>query len=184
MIEMEKPLVCTEIQEAKKILEAALLCAVAPIKTKVLCKLFVEPVSPGRVQQLLEALRMDWSERGVELVELASGWRFQSKPAMRPFLERLHSGAPPRYSRAVLEVLAVIAYRQPVTRGDIEDVRGVAVGASLLRQLEARGWIEVVGQRDVPGHPALFATTRHFLDDLGLKTLAALPGLSTEHIAV
>jgi len=134
-------------------------------------------VSADTVRTLLEDLKRDWSGRGVELVGLASGWRFQSKPAMRSYLDRLHPEKPPKYSRAVLETLAIIAYRQPVTRGDIEEIRGVTVNTQVVKQLEDRGWIEVIGHRDVPGRPALYATTRQFLDDLGLTALDELPPL-------
>ncbi|TDV11596.1 SMC-Scp complex subunit ScpB [Paraburkholderia caballeronis] len=164
-------------QEAKIVLETALICAQEPLKLGDLRKLFADDVSADTVRTLLDDLRREWSGRGVELVGLASGWRFQSKPSMRPYLERLHPEKPPRYSRAVLETLAIIAYRQPVTRGDIEEIRGVTVNTQVVKQLEDRGWIEVIGHRDVPGRPALYATTRQFLDDLGLKALDELPPL-------
>jgi len=164
-------------QEAKIVLETALICAQEPLKLSELRKLFADSVSADTVRTLLEDLRQDWSGRGVELVGLASGWRFQSKPAMRSFLDRLHPEKPPKYSRAVLETLAIIAYRQPVTRGDIEEIRGVTVNTQVVKQLEDRGWIEVIGHRDVPGRPALYATTRQFLDDLGLQALDELPPL-------
>jgi len=164
-------------QEAKIVLETALICAQEPLKLGELRKLFVDEVSADTVRALLDDLRREWSGRGVELVALASGWRFQSKPSMRPYLDRLHPEKPPKYSRAVLETLAIIAYRQPVTRGDIEEIRGVTVNTQVVKQLEDRGWIEVIGHRDVPGRPALYATTRHFLDDLGLKALDELPPL-------
>src|SRR6201994_3946864 len=165
-------------QEAKIVLETALICAQEPLKLGELRKLFADGVSADTVRTLLEDLRQDWSGRGVELVGLASGWRFQSKPAMRSYLDRLHPEKPPKYSRAVLETLAIIAYRQPVTRGDIEEIRGVTVNTQVVKQLEDRGWIEVIGHRDVPGRPALYATTRQFLDDLGLKALDELPPLA------
>ncbi|OAJ54369.1 SMC-Scp complex subunit ScpB [Paraburkholderia ginsengiterrae] len=165
-------------QEAKIVLETALICAQEPLKLAELRKLFADGVSADTVRTLLEDLRQDWSGRGVELVGLASGWRFQSKPAMRSYLDRLHPEKPPKYSRAVLETLAIIAYRQPVTRGDIEEIRGVTVNTQVVKQLEDRGWIEVIGHRDVPGRPALYATTRQFLDDLGLKALDELPPLA------
>ncbi|HEX7909136.1 MAG TPA: SMC-Scp complex subunit ScpB [Paraburkholderia sp.] len=165
-------------QEAKIVLETALICAQEPLKLAELRKLFADGVSADTVRTLLEDLRQDWSGRGVELVGLASGWRFQSKPAMRSYLDRLHPEKPPKYSRAVLETLAIIAYRQPVTRGDIEEIRGVTVNTQVVKQLEDRGWIEVIGHRDVPGRPALYATTRQFLDDLGLKALDELPQLA------
>lgn len=164
-------------QEAKIVLETALICAQEPLKLGELRKLFADGVSVDTVRTLLEDLKQDWSGRGVELVGLASGWRFQSKPAMRSYLDRLHPEKPPKYSRAVLETLAIIAYRQPVTRGDIEEIRGVTVNTQVVKQLEDRGWIEVIGHRDVPGRPALYATTRQFLDDLGLKALDELPPL-------
>jgi len=165
-------------QEAKIVLETALICAQEPLKLGELRKLFADGVSADTVRTLLEDLRQDWSGRGVELVGLASGWRFQSKPAMRSYLDRLHPEKPPKYSRAVLETLAIIAYRQPVTRGDIEEIRGVTVNTQVVKQLEDRGWIEVIGHRDVPGRPALYVTTRQFLDDLGLKALDELPPLA------
>jgi segregation and condensation protein B len=164
-------------QEAKIVLETALICTQEPLKIGELRKLFADDVSADTVRNLLEDLRHEWSGRGVELVGLASGWRFQSKPAMRTYLDRLHPEKPPRYSRAVLETLAIIAYRQPVTRGDIEEIRGVTVNTQVVKQLEDRNWIEVIGHRDVPGRPALYATTRQFLDDLGLKSLDELPPL-------
>ncbi|CAB3779042.1 Segregation and condensation protein B [Paraburkholderia caffeinitolerans] len=164
-------------QEAKIVLETALICTQEPLKIGDLRKLFVDDISADTVRNLLEDLRSEWSGRGVELVGLASGWRFQSKPAMRTYLDRLHPEKPPRYSRAVLETLAIIAYRQPVTRGDIEEIRGVTVNTQVVKQLEDRNWIEVIGHRDVPGRPALYATTRQFLDDLGLKSLEELPPL-------
>lgn len=165
-------------QEAKIVLETALICAQEPLKLGELRKLFADGVSADTVRTLLEDLKQDWSGRGVELVGLASGWRFQSKPAMRSYLDRLHPEKPPKYSRAVLETLAIIAYRQPVTRGDIEEIRGVTVNTQVVKQLEDRGWIEVIGHRDVPGRPALYATTRQFLDDLGLSALDELPPLA------
>ncbi|WP_028219156.1 SMC-Scp complex subunit ScpB [Paraburkholderia oxyphila] len=164
-------------QEAKIVLETALICTQEPLKIGDLRKLFADDISADTVRNLLEDLRHEWSGRGVELVGLASGWRFQSKPAMRTYLDRLHPEKPPRYSRAVLETLAIIAYRQPVTRGDIEEIRGVTVNTQVVKQLEDRNWIEVIGHRDVPGRPALYATTRQFLDDLGLKSLEELPPL-------
>ncbi len=164
-------------QEAKIVLETALICAQEPLKLGELRKLCADAVSADTVRTLLEDLKQDWTGRGVELVGLASGWRFQSKPAMRSYLDRLHPEKPPKYSRAVLETLAIIAYRQPVTRGDIEEIRGVTVNTQVVKQLEDRGWIEVIGHRDVPGRPALYATTRQFLDDLGLKALDELPPL-------
>ncbi|HTH75957.1 MAG TPA: SMC-Scp complex subunit ScpB [Trinickia sp.] len=164
-------------QEAKIVLETALICAQEPLKVSDLRMLFADGVSADTVRALLEDLRNEWSGRGVELVALATGWRFQSKPAMRTYLDRLHPEKPPKYSRAVLETLAIIAYRQPVTRGDIEEIRGVTVNTQVVKQLEDRSWIEVIGHRDVPGRPALYATTKQFLDDLGLKALDELPPL-------
>ncbi|MEX3527283.1 MAG: SMC-Scp complex subunit ScpB [Burkholderia sp.] len=164
-------------QEAKIVLETALICAQEPLKLGDLRQLFADTVSADTVRTLLEELKEAWSGRGVELVALATGWRFQSKPAMRVYLDRLHPEKPPKYSRAVLETLAIIAYRQPVTRGDIEEIRGVTVNTQIVKQLEDRGWIEVIGHRDVPGRPALYATTKQFLDDLGLKALDDLPAL-------
>ncbi|WP_248319994.1 SMC-Scp complex subunit ScpB [Caballeronia sp. Sq4a] len=164
-------------QEAKIVLETALICAQEPLRVSELRKLFAEDISADTVRTLLEGLQADWTGRGVELVALASGWRFQSKPAMRTYLDRLNPEKPPKYSRAVLETLAIIAYRQPVTRGDIEEIRGVTVNTQVVKQLEDRGWIEVIGHRDVPGRPALYATTKQFLDDLGLTALDELPAL-------
>jgi segregation and condensation protein B len=171
-------------QEARIVLETALICAQEPLRLSELRKLFVDGVSADTVRALLEELRGEWSGRGVELVSLATGWRFQSKPAMRTYLDRLHPEKPPKYSRAVLETLAIIAYRQPVTRGDIEEIRGVAVSTQVVKQLEDRDWIEVIGHRDVPGRPALYATTKHFLDDLGLKALDELPSLVSPDAAL
>lgn len=163
--------------EAQQILEAALLCAGRPLPLAELVALFDGTLTRTEVLAALHDLRQAWQGRGLALVEVADGWRFQSRPHVHPFLQRLHPEKPPRYSRAVLETLAVIAYRQPVTRGDIEAIRGVTLGTPILRQLEERGWIEVVGHRDTVGRPALYATTRQFLDDMGLPSLAALPAL-------
>ncbi|QCP49975.1 SMC-Scp complex subunit ScpB [Trinickia violacea] len=171
-------------QEAKIVLETALICAQEPLKIGDMRKLFADAVSADTVRTLLEDLKQDWSGRGVELVGLASGWRFQSKPAMRSYLDRLHPEKPPKYSRAVLETLAIVAYRQPVTRGDIEEIRGVTVNTQVVKQLEDRNWIEVIGHRDVPGRPALYATTKQFLDDLGLKALDELPALDDPAAAI
>ena len=164
-------------QEAKVVLEAALLIAERPLPLAELRKLFAEEVNADTLRALLDDLRGDWAGRGVELTALATGWRFQSTAAMRPYLERLNPERPPRYSRAVLETLAIVAYRQPVTRGDIEEIRGVAVTPQVIKTLEERGWIEAIGTRETPGRPALFATTRQFLDDLGLRSLEELPPL-------
>lgn len=167
--------------EIIRVLETALLCADAPLPLSELRKLFPpEDVSADDLRRLLFVLQLDWSEKGLELVCLASGWRFQSRPEMQKFLERLNPEKPPRYSRAVLETLAIIAWRQPVTRGDIEDIRGVTVSSQIVKALEERGWIEVLGHRDAPGRPALFGTTRQFLDDLGLRTLDDLPALESQ----
>jgi segregation and condensation protein B len=165
-------------QEAKIVLETALICAQEPLKVGDLRRLFADAVSADTVRALLEDLRGEWIGRGVELVSLATGWRFQSRPAMRSYLDRLNPEKPPKYSRAVLETLAIVAYRQPVTRGDIEEIRGVTVNTQVVKQLEDRSWIEVIGHRDVPGRPALYATTKQFLDDLGLQALDQLPPLS------
>ncbi|MBC2770487.1 SMC-Scp complex subunit ScpB [Pusillimonas sp. 7-48] len=167
--------------EIIRVLETALLCADATLPLSELRKLFPpEDVSADDLRRLLSVLQLDWSEKGLELVCLASGWRFQSRPEMQKFLERLNPEKPPRYSRAVLETLAIIAWRQPVTRGDIEDIRGVTVSSQIVKTLEERGWIEVLGHRDAPGRPALFGTTRQFLDDLGLRTLDDLPALESQ----
>lgn len=163
--------------ETKIVLEAALLASQSPVAIADLRKLFDEEIGADTLRRLLEELRESWHDRGVELVNLASGWRFQTRPAFQKYLERINPEKPPRYSRAVLETLAIIAYRQPVTRGDIEDVRGVVVSTEVIKRLEDRGWIDIVGHRDVPGRPALYATTRAFLDDLSLRTLQELPPL-------
>jgi segregation and condensation protein B len=173
--------------EAKRVVETALLCAREPLSIPALKKLFADVDANGRqvgagvgadtIKILLEELRQDWQGRGIELVGLASGWRFQSRPAMKPYLDRLSPEKPPKYSRATLETLAIIAYRQPVTRGDIEEIRGVAVNSQTIKMLEDRGWIDVVGHREVVGRPALLGTTRQFLDDLGLASLSQLPPL-------
>jgi segregation and condensation protein B len=164
-------------QDAKRVLETALICAQAPLSLREMRVLFDDQVGPDTVRTLLDELARDWEGRGVELVALASGWRFQSRPEMREYLDRLNPEKPPRYSRAVLETLAIVAYRQPVTRGDIEDIRGVTVSSQIVKQLEDRGWIEAIGYREAPGRPALYATTRQFLDDLGLASLDQLPPL-------
>lgn len=162
-------------QDAKRVLEAALLCADQALSMRDMQTLFADELALDVLQELLDALRHDWSLRGLMLVPVATGWRFQSQPDVQVYLDRLHPEKPPRYSRAVLETLAIIAYRQPVTRGDIEQIRGVGVSTPIVRQLEDRGWIEVIGHREGPGRPALYATTRHFLDDLGLHSLRQLP---------
>lgn len=163
--------------DAKRILEAALLTAPEPLAVSDLKRLFDEDLGADVLKKLLAELREEWSGRAVELVQLASGWRFQTRAEFRPYVERLFPEKPPRYSRAVMETLAIIAYRQPVTRGDIEDIRGVTVSTQIVQSLEARGWIDVVGHRETPGRPALYATTKKFLDDLGLRTLEELPPL-------
>lgn len=171
--------------EAILVLETALLCAVQPMQISDMRKLFGddEQFDHATVRRLLETLQGNWADAGLELVQLASGWRFQSRPAMQRYLERLSPEKPPKYSRAVMETLAIVAWRQPVTRGDIEDIRGVTVSSQIVKALEDRGWIEVIGHRDAPGRPALFGTTRQFLDDLGLRALDELPPLETAHAA-
>ena len=163
--------------EAKRILEAALLASPEPVGIAELKRLFDGTVSPDTVRNLLIELAEEWKGRAVELVNVASGWRFQTRPDFQPYLERLSPEKPPRYSRAVLETLAIIAYRQPVTRGDIEEIRGVTVSTQIMQSLENRGWIDIVGHRETPGRPALYATTRKFLDDLGMRSLEELPPL-------
>lgn len=169
--------------EAKKVLETALLCAHEPLSISDMRKLFAESddaheqVGADTIKAILEELRNDWTDKGIEIVSLSTGWRFQSRPEMKKYLERLNPEKPPKYTRATLETLAIIAYRQPVTRGDIEEIRGVTVNSQTIKMLEDRGWIEAIGHRDVPGRPALFATTRQFLDDLGLTSLDQLPPL-------
>jgi segregation and condensation protein B len=165
--------------DAKRILETALICSQQPLPLRELRVLFNDELGADTIKALLEDLQNEWAQRGVELVHVASGWRFQSRPQMREYLDRLHPEKPPKYTRAVLETLAIIAYRQPVTRGDMEDIRGVTINALIIKQLEDRGWVEVIGHREAPGRPALFATTRQFLDDLGLESLDQLPVLDT-----
>lgn len=165
--------------DAKRILETALICSPQPLQLRDMRVLFDDGVGLDTLKVLLQELQQDWAQRGVELVSVATGWRFQSRPEMREYLDRLHPEKPPRYTRATLETLAIIAYRQPVTRGDMEDIRGVTVNSLLLKQLEDRGWIEVIGHRATIGRPELFATTQHFLDDLGLESLDQLPLLDT-----
>jgi segregation and condensation protein B len=166
------------LPDAKRILEAALLSAQEPLSLRDLRLLFNDQESNDGLRSMLADLERDWQGRGIELVSVASGWRFQTRPEIRPYLDRLNPEKPPRYSRAALETLAIVAYRQPVTRGDIEDIRGVGVGSPIVKQLEDRGWIEAIGYREAPGRPALYATTRRFLDDLGLTSLARLPALA------
>ncbi len=161
--------------DAKRVLETALICSHQPIQIRDLRVLFSDALGADTIRTLLEELQLDWAQRGVELVQVATGWRFQSRPEMREFLDRLNPEKPPKYSRAVMETLAIIAYRQPVTRGDMEDVRGVTINSLVLKQLEDRGWVEVIGHRETVGRPALYATTRQFLDDLGLASLDQLP---------
>jgi segregation and condensation protein B len=161
----------------KRVLEAALLSNAEPLSLADLKKLFDDEMESETLLGLLEELRSEWSERSVELVNVSSGWRFQVRPQYQSYLDRLNPQKPPRYSRAVLETLAIIAYRQPVTRGDIEEIRGVSVSSGILKALEGRGWIDEVGHREVPGRPALYSTTRTFLDDLNLKSLDQLPPL-------
>ncbi|MCM8595839.1 SMC-Scp complex subunit ScpB [Accumulibacter sp.] len=161
----------------RKVLEAVLLSAREPLSLADLRKVFADQLAGDVVRSLLDELRAEWGDRPLELLQVASGWRFRTRAEFMPYLERLNPERPPRYSRAVLETLAIIAYRQPVTRGDIEDIRGVSVATQVIRVLEERGWIDVVGHRDTPGRPALLATTRKFLDDLGLRSLADLPPL-------
>jgi len=163
--------------EAKRVLEAALLASQEPLGVLELKRLFEGEVNAETLRHLLAEIAEEWKGRAVELVSLASGWRFQTRPELQPYLDRLFPEKAPRYSRAVMETLAIIAYRQPVTRGDIEDVRGVSVSGQIIQALENRGWIDVVGQRETPGRPALYATTRQFLDDLGLRSLEELPPL-------
>ncbi|TWI65486.1 segregation and condensation protein B [Pseudoduganella lurida] len=173
--------------EAKRVLETALLCAREPLSVHSLKKLFVDGDDAGRspedgvpsetIKGLLAELQQEWQGRGLEVVSLATGWRFQSRPEMKQYLDRLNPEKPQKYSRATLETLAIIAYRQPVTRGDIEEIRGVAVNSQTVKMLEDRGWVDVVGHRDVLGRPALLGTTKQFLDDLGLQSLSQLPPL-------
>jgi len=171
------PGVDVDITHVKRVLEAALLSTTEPLTVQQLKRLFGGQVQSDNIRKVLDELKDEWSERSIELTAVASGWRFRVKPMYQEFLDRISSEKPPRYSRAVLETLAIVAYRQPVTRGDIEEIRGVAVSPATLKALEERGWIESVGQRETPGRPALFATTRKFLDDLNLRSLEELPPL-------
>ncbi|MBO9514423.1 MAG: SMC-Scp complex subunit ScpB [Variovorax sp.] len=161
--------------DAKRILETALICSTQPLPVRELRVLFDDELGADTIKSLLNELQEEWTQRGLELVSVGSGWRFQSRPEMRDHLDRLHPEKPPRYTRAALETLAIIAYRQPVTRGDMEDIRGVTINSQILKQLEDRSWIEVIGHRETVGRPALYATTRQFLDDLGLASLDQLP---------
>jgi len=164
--------------QAKRVLETALLCSNQPVTVRDMSVLFDDALGADTLKVLLEELQLDWSERGLELVSVATGWRFQSRPELRSYLDKLNPEKPPKYTRAVMETLAIIAYRQPVTRGDMEDIRGVTINTQILKQLEDRGWVEVIGHRESVGRPGLYATTRHFLDDLGLSSLDQLPLLN------
>ena len=164
--------------QAMQVLETALLCSSQPLGLREMRVLFNDELGGDTIRSMLDQLQQEWTARGMELVMVASGWRFQSKPELRHFLDRLHPEKPPKYSRAVLETLAIIAYRQPVTRGDMEDIRGVTINTQVIKQLEDRGWVEVIGHRETAGRPALYATTRQFLDDLGLSSLEQLPVLA------
>jgi segregation and condensation protein B len=166
--------------DAKRVLETALLCAAQPLSVRELRQLFNDELGADTLKTLLQDIQDDWTQRGIELVQVASGWRMQSRPEMRDFLDRLHPEKPPKYSRAAMETLAIIAYRQPVTRGDMEDIRGVTINSLVLKQLEDRGWVEVIGHRETVGRPMLYATTRQFLDDLGVASLDQLPALDTQ----
>jgi len=159
----------------KRVIETALLCAQEPITAMDLTRLFTDDISPADVEAVLTAIQEDWQDKGMELVHIATGWRFQSRLSMREYLDRLTPEKPPRYSRAVMETLAIIAYRQPVTRGEIEEIRGVAVSSNVMKQLEDRGWVEVIGHKETIGRPGLYATTKQFLDDLSLPNLQSLP---------
>lgn len=165
--------------DAKRILETALICSQQPVPVRELRVLFNDELSADSIKLLLRDLQGDWAQKGVELVCVASGWRFQSRAEMREFLDRLHPEKPPKYTRATLETLAIVAYRQPVTRADMEEIRGVMINSLIIKQLEDRGWVEVIGHREAAGRPALFATTRQFLDDLGIESLDQLPELDS-----
>ncbi len=165
--------------DAKRVLETALLCAAQPLSVRELRQLFNDELGADTLKTLLQDVQNDWTQRGIELVQVASGWRMQSRPEMRDFLDRLHPEKPPKYSRAAMETLAIIAYRQPVTRGDMEDIRGVTINSLVLKQLEDRGWVEVIGHRETVGRPMLYATTKQFLDDLGVASLDQLPPLES-----
>lgn len=165
--------------DAKRILETALICSTQPLPVRDLRVLFDDELGADTIKTLLLELQEDWAQRGLELASVGSGWRFQSRPEMRDHLDRLHPEKPPRYTRAVLETLAIIAYRQPVTRGDMEDIRGVTINSLIIKQLEDRNWVEVIGHRETVGRPGLYATTRQFLDDLGLESLDQLPLIET-----
>ncbi|MGZ5180282.1 MAG: SMC-Scp complex subunit ScpB [Ramlibacter sp.] len=165
--------------DARRVIETALICSPQPLQVREMRVLFNDELGADTIRTLLEELQDEWAQRGVELLCVASGWRFQSRPEMREYLDRLHPEKPPRYTRAALETLAIIAYRQPVTRGDMEDIRGVTINTQILKQLEDRGWVEVIGHREAVGRPALYATTKQFLDDLGLAALDQLPMLDS-----
>ncbi|MEN9879533.1 MAG: hypothetical protein RIQ55_179 [Pseudomonadota bacterium] len=173
-----------DVAELACIVEAALLASTAPLDMTHLRRLFDDTVAADEIRQAISHLQERWQNRGCELLELADGWRFRTHAKIQPHLDRLNPEKPPRYSRAVMETLAIIAYRQPVTRGDIEDIRGVTVATQVIRTLEERGWIDTVGHRETPGRPALYATTRQFLDDLGLRSLSELPPLETMQAAL
>jgi segregation and condensation protein B len=166
-----------DIAHVKRVLEAALLSASEPLNVAQLKRLFAGEVDADNIRKVLDELKDEWAERSIELTTVSSGWRFRVKPDYQPFLDRISSERPPRYSRAVLETLAIIAYRQPVTRGDIEDIRGVAVSPPTLAALTERGWVDEIGHRETPGRPAIFATTKKFLDDLNLRSIEELPAL-------
>ncbi len=165
----------SSVHELKNVLEAALLTSHEPLSLDDMQRLFLDKIERATLRMLLDELKQDWANRTMELVQVASGYRFQAKTEYANFLARLNPERQGKYSRAVMETLAIIAYRQPVTRGDIEEIRGVAVNPNVMRQLQERDWIDVVGQREVPGRPSLYATTKHFLDDLNLKSLSDLP---------
>lgn len=165
--------------DAKRVLETALICAQQPLALRELSALFQGVVATDSIKLMLEELQNDWSGRGVELAHVVTGWRFQSRPHMREYLDRLHPEKPPRYSRATLETLAIIVYRQPVTRGDMENIRGVTINSLIIKQLEDRGWIDVIGHKETVGRPALYATTKQFLDDLGVDSLNKLPPMDS-----
>lgn len=172
-----QPQTINNLEELKRVLEAALLAADSPLSLREMKRMFEQELSEDMLRRALDELKTDWAGKATELVQVAEGWRYQTTPEMQPYLARMRNEKPPRYSRAVLETLAIIAYRQPVTRGDVEDIRGVAVNTQIVKTLEERGWIEAIGHRDVPGKPALFATTQSFLSDLGLRSLQELPPL-------
>ena len=180
----EPPPPAVDLAQAKRVLEAALLSATEPLNVQQLKRLFGGEVDADNIRKVLDELKGEWADRSIELTAVASGWRFRVKPEFQPFLDRISSEKPPRYSRAVLETLAIIAYRQPVTRGDIEDIRGVAVSPPTLNALVERGWVDVVGHRETPGRPAIFATTKRFLDDLNLRSLEELPALEELQMAL